>query len=172
MKYSRQKPRSSAPTSSPPQRRTGLPMGGRSRLSTSWRRSTSCSASSTFSSSSPTIFSSSGHLPSPPLLGCRRLVSSTQRRCSHCWPASKPCGLCQGETLISFSSYVFLCSRHYRFCFNCFFFQLMLQVAHGQWNHLDFLWGRDVRTLLYDQMLAVSILFVNFENCKLFELLP
>ena len=52
------------------------------------------------------------------------------------------------------------------------FFQLMLQVAHGQWNHLDFLWGRDVRTLLYDQMLAVSILFVNFENCKLFELLP
>ena len=53
-----------------------------------------------------------------------------------------------------------------------FFFQLMLQVAHGQWNHLDFLWGRDVRTLLYDQMLAVSILFVNFENCKLFELLP
>ena len=48
----------------------------------------------------------------------------------------------------------------------------MLQVAHGQWNHLDFLWGRDVRTLLYDQLLAVSILFVNFENCKLFELLP
>ena len=38
--------------------------------------------------------------------------------------------------------------------------QLMLQVAHGQWNHLDFLWGRDVRTLLYDQMLAVSIIFV------------
>ena len=38
--------------------------------------------------------------------------------------------------------------------------QLMLQVAHGQWNHLDFLWGRDVRTLLYDQIIAVSILFV------------
>ena len=41
-----------------------------------------------------------------------------------------------------------------------FVFQLMLKVAHGQWNHLDFLWGRDVRTLLYDHMLAVSILFV------------
>ena len=56
MKYSRQKPRSSAPTSSPPQRRTGLPMAGRSRLSTSWRRSTSCLASSPLSSSSPSLY--------------------------------------------------------------------------------------------------------------------
>jgi len=36
-----------------------------------------------------------------------------------------------------------------------------VRVAHGQWNHLDFLWGRDVRTLLYDQMLAAMARFTD-----------
>jgi len=36
-----------------------------------------------------------------------------------------------------------------------------VRVAHGQWNHLDFLWGRDVRTLLYDQMLAAMTRFTD-----------
>ena len=132
MKYSRQKPRSSAPTSSPPQRRTGLPMGGRSRLSTSWRRSSSCLASSPLSSSSPSLyhqqfFHHRHHQVTCPVLlywgagdwlaqprGVARIADQLPNLVDSV--RVRPC--------FRFPRVVFLCSRYYCFCFNCFFFNL------------------------------------------------